>query len=319
MNKSDEELNNFGKRIFSGLRQVNPPDPATIAEERAKFLVQAENLRSNVSAVITADMHDKTKPRVNKFRWKQPVPLFRALIAVMVVVILLAGSSATVFASQNSLPGDPLYAIKSIGEDLRITMARSPQTKLDLTLTYTNRRISEISSLVSNGEELPTQTYERYQQELEHALDLAVQMNDQQMHAALIQIKNRAENQGMTMEELLASLPEQASPAIIRLQERLQEQVMLSSIGESDPQAFRNEIRERQQIRQSMKHSTGSDQPKEVPGLNKKTPEPGQDNNGTEMDVPTQMPGHNGQGNDQDQTMPGNGNHGAGPTHSPNP
>jgi hypothetical protein len=319
MNHSDEELNKFGKRILSPLSQVDPLDPASIAQERAKFLAQVQHLRTDLPVVINNETEKQSNREDRIYLRKQRMPLFRALIAVLVVVILLAGSSATVFAAQNSLPGEPLYAIKSLSEDVRLTMALNPQTKLDLTLTYTNRRAEEISSLVANGEELPTQTSARYQLELEQALDLAAQMNDQQMQVALIQIKNRAEKQGMTMEELLANLPEQASPAILRLQERLQEQVMLSSFGESDPQAFRNEIRERQKIRQSLKHSTEPEQTEEIPLIADNTPMPGQDNNGNEMGQPTQMPGHNGQGNGQDESLPGNGNHGPGPTHSPKP
>jgi hypothetical protein len=319
MNHSDEELNKFGKRILSPLSQVDPLDPASIAQERAKFLVQVEHLRTDLPLVINNETEKQSNREDRIYLRKQRMPLFRALIAVLVVVILLAGSSATVFAAQNSLPGEPLYAIKSLSEDVRFAVALNPQTKLDLTLTYTNRRAEEISSLVANGEELPAQTSNRYQLELEQALDLAAQMNDQQMQAALIQIRNGAEKQGMTMQELLAKLPEQASPAILRLQERLQEQVILSSFGESDPQAFRNEIRERQKIRQSLKHSTEPEQTEEIPLIADNTPMPGQDNDGIEMGQPTQIPGHNGQGNSQDETLPGNGNHGPGPTHSPKP
>jgi hypothetical protein len=319
MNHSDEELNKFGKRILSPLSQVDPLDPASIAQERAKFLAQVQHLRTDLPVVINNETEKQSNREDRIYLRKPRMPLFRALIAVLVVVILLAGSSATVFAAQNSLPGEPLYAIKSLSEDVRFAVALNPQTKLDLTLTYTNRRAEEISSLVANGEELPAQTSNRYQLELEQALDLAAQMNDQQMQAALIQIRNGAEKQGMTMEELLVKLPEQASPAILRLQERLQEQVMLSSFGESDPQAFRNEIRERQKIRQSIRHSTEPEQTEEIPLIADNTPMPGQDNNGSEMIQPSQMPGHNGQDNSQDESLPGNSNHGPGPTHTPKP
>lgn len=319
MSESEEELNKLGKRVLSSLRSVDPLDPSIAAEERAKFLLQAEQMRSDALHIITGDKHKKAEHRINIFRRDLPIPLFRAVIVVMVVLFLLIGSSVTVFAAQSSLPGDPLYAIKSFSEDVRLTMALTPQSKLDLTLTYTNQRMSEINNLSSIGKELPVAITERYQQELERALELAAQMNDQQMQTALVQIKNMAEKQGMTMEELLAGLPEQASPAIIRLRERLQEQVMLSSFGESDPQAFRNEMRERHQIQQEMKHSSNSDSTEESPMTGQNTSMPGQEDNSTEMTQPTQMPGHKGPSNDQQQTMPGNGNHGPVATHTPKP
>jgi hypothetical protein len=320
MSKSDEDLNKFGRRILAPLRSVDPLDPKIAAEERAKFLLQGENHRKGFIATGTYTVSKKSDRRLNKLPGKQPFPLFKTLIAVIMVVIFLVGSSITVYAAQSSLPGEPLYTIKSISEDVRLSMAFSPKAKLDLTLTYTSRRVSEISNLVSEGEVMPVQTSERYQQELENVLELAAQMDDQQMKVALGKIKNMAENQGMTIEELLASLPEQASPAIIRLRERLQEQVMLSSFGESDPQAFRNEIRERQRTRQGLKHTLEPGQTELTPVMNSKTPIPEQGENGSESGMETaEMPGHNGSGNGQGQATQENGKHGPNATHTPKP
>ncbi|MFZ2096046.1 MAG: DUF5667 domain-containing protein [Anaerolineales bacterium] len=325
MSESNEDLNKFGKRILSPLRQVDPLDPKIAAEERAKFLLQGENLRKDLSSKHTDVTSTKVVSKPNTLRGKQPLPLFKALIAVILVAIILVGSSITVYAAQSSLPGEPLYTIKSISEDVRLSMALSAKAKLDLTLTYTNRRVSEISSLISEGQALPDQTSDRYQQELEHALELAAQMEDQQMQVSLGEIKKVAENQGMTMAKLLASLPEQASPAIIRLRERLQEQVMLSSFGETDPQAFRNEIRQRQQNRQGSKHTSEPEQTGSTPVISPNAPMPEQEQNGNGKDrnQPTEMPGHDGQGNGpengQGQSTTGSGKHGPDATHTPKP
>jgi hypothetical protein len=325
MSESNEDLNKFGKRILSPLRQVDPLDPKIAAEERAKFILQGENLRKDLSSKHTDVTSTKAVSEPNTLRGKQPLPLFKALIAVILVAIILVGSSITVYAAQSSLPGEPLYTIKSISEDVRLSMAFSTKAKLDLTLTYTNRRVSEISSLVSEGQDLPDQTSDRYQQELEHALELAAQMDDQQMQVSLGEIKKVAENQGMTMAKLLASVPEQASPAIIRLRERLQEQVMLSSFGETDPQAFRNEIRQRQQIRQGSKHTSEPEQTESTPVISPNAPMPEQEQNGNGKDrnQPTEMPGHEGQGNGpengQGQSTTGSSKHGSDATHTPKP
>jgi hypothetical protein len=321
MSKTDEDLNKYGKRILSPLRQVEPLDPKVAAEERVRFLLQGESLRKDLSSSHTDASSSKADRRLNTLRSKQPLPLFKALIAAILVAILLLGSSFTVFAAQNSLPGEPLYTLKSISEDIRLSMAFSAETKLDLTLSFTNRRVNEISGLFSEGQALPVQTSDRYQQELEHVLELAAKMDDQQMQVALGKIKKVAENQGMTMEELLASLPEQASPAIIHLQERLQEQVMLSSFGVSDPQAFRNQISVRKQMRQGLKITSEPEQAESTQGISSNTPmpEPGDNGKGNDMNQPTEMQGHKGPGNGQGQSSPADGKHGPDASRTPKP
>ena len=239
------------------------------------------------------------------------------MTAALIVLVILAGSSFSVYAAQSSLPGEPLYSVKSWVEDIRLSLTTSPQEKLDLILYYTNRRTGEISQLATSGKILTDQAYERYQGELDSVLQLAADMNDTQMQDALGQIKKQAERQGMTLEELVSTLPAQAEPAIVHLQERLREQVNLSTFGEQDPKAFRQEIRARHQGH---------------PGISKKTPDSGesypvatenpvmpqsdsgQDDNGNGKLKSTESPGHGNTGSEGNNSSPGNGKHTPQPT-----
>ncbi len=246
----------------------------------------------------------------------------KSLVALlMVFVFILVGSSVTVYASQNSLPGQPLYAIKSWSEDVRLAMTSSPNAKLSLTLYYTNRRLEEISNLVAGGKAINAQTADRFQKELDDALQLATQLGDTQMQVALGEIKSHAQKQGITMKELISKLPPQAEPAVIKLQERLNEQVQLSDVGETDPKEFRIQLRERLQDLQRNKHGPEVDQPQSTSDEISITPIPKHDgdNNGNEMNQPTKDPEHGGPGKGQGQSTPGNGNHGQNPTHTPKP
>ncbi len=312
MTSTDQEFDEYGKRILAPLRQAPGMDPMVSAEAKKQFILQGESLRQGLNLRPGArDKQIKPEP-TNIFGMFQRKPILKALAAIIIaVVIILSGSTITVAAAQSSLPGDPLYSVKSWSEEVRLSLAFSTKTKLNLTLDYTNRRVDEIQSLLAGGKAVNDQTSDRFQQELDSALQLAARLDDSQIQFALGQIKKHAENQGMTIEELMILLPSQAEPAIIRLQERLNEQVQLSSFGESDPEAFRAQMRERQQIHKELKDSTKTEPAESgMPGITvTPMPEKNDNNNGNNTHQPTDMPGQGNPGNGKSQNTPGNGNH----------
>jgi hypothetical protein len=322
MTRATNDLDEFGKRTLAPLQPTPPMDSQAAMEARSKFLLEGENLRQALILQSGSEEIHKLNEKHNLVWLLQHKPLMKALVAIVLAfVIILVGSTATVFASQNSLPGQVLYPVKSWSEDIRLSMTTSADTKLNLTLIFTNRRMEEISTLLADGKGVSDQTAERFANELENALQLAAQLDDTQIQHALVEIKSHAEHQGMTMQELIVKLPPQAEPAVVKLQQRLNEQVQLSNIGEIDPKEFRLQVHARFQKQHGPKHSTESESTLSTPDTSSVTPVPRQDGNnqGEDMSEPTKVPGHDDQGNGQGQSTPGNGNHGQNPTHTPKP
>ncbi len=319
MTRTDQEFDEYGKRVLAPLRPVPSKDPHVTIEAKKQYLLHGENLRQGLSSQPVG-IDKRQQPGVfGKF---QSRPMMKALMAVLLaVLVVLSVSSITAYAAQSSLPGEPLYAIKSLSEDVRLSMTFSTKSKLDLTLDYTNRRMDEISSLLAKGKPLNDQTSDRFQRELENVLQLAAQLDDIQIQNALWQIRSHAENQGMTIEELINKLPPQAEPAIVHLQARLTEQVQLSTFGETDPKAFRVQIRERHQKQNNPKHSSDTDKTASTPSGLTGTPMPEQNDNdnGNKMHQPTEVPGQVNPGNGKGQSTPGNGNHGPSESSTPKP
>lgn len=310
MTRTEDELDKFGKRILDPLRDAPSMDLPTIAHEKSRFLSKAEELRQDLTSSTTATQQGWRWNIISFFQLRPTSALVKAMVATLIVLVILVGSSFTVYAAQSSLPGETLYTVKAWSEDIRLSMTTTTQAKLDLILTYTNRRADEINRLAVIGKTLPEQTSIRYQGELDSALLLAAEMNDEQMQNALGKIKRQAEKQGMTLEELITNLPAQAEPAIVHLQERLQEQINLSTFGEEDPQAFRLQVRARQHG-----HSGTF---KKTPGSNSSTPTateasgtliPGNDENENGKPKTTQVPGHGNQGTGEGNPSQGNGKH----------
>lgn len=317
MKKTEDE---FGKRILAPLQPTPSLDPKIVAEERNKYLLQVESIRQGF--IPGSDMDDArvAEDVFSVHRRKQHYTLLRGLAAVLCALIILVGSSLTVYAAQDSLPGESLYTLKAISEDIRLSVTHSQQARLDITLDYTNRRVDEISQLLAAGKSMPMQASERFQGELEGALLLASQMEDTRMVNALEKIKSHAENQGMTIEQLINQLPEQADPAILRLQARLYEQVELSMIGEHDPRTFRLAMRERQNGNsQKHKSTPASHDRSSTPSSASTTPfttDEGENHNNRH---PTQSPEHEESSPGEGNPNPGNGNHNPDPSRTPKP
>jgi hypothetical protein len=331
MTSADDE---YGKRVLAPLEAAPPIDPQIAASEKARFLIQGDELR--VGYVPRTGSVDRQRDHGISTRLlrKPNLSLLKGLVAALIVLIILIGSSLTVYAAQDRLPGESLYPLKVISEDIRLSLTHSPQAKLDMTLNFTNRRVDEITQCLETGNPLPVLASDRLQGELESALQLAAQMEDKQMQNALSEIKGHAESQGMTIEELITQLPEQAEPAMVHLQERLREQVTLSTIGENDPQTYRLEVRERQRRHSGIHNPTSTNNDNaSTPAGSSSTPLPteaGEDlENG--MEQPTLPHGHgetnpgqdnpnSGNGNHgPDNPNPGNGNHGPNQSHTPKP
>jgi hypothetical protein len=317
MTKADDE---FGKQILSPLKSTPPIDPQVAAGEKTRFLILAENLRKGFitnNRVLEKEQKVGLPSMLGRIQ-----PMLRGLVAILIALIVLLGSSLTVYAAQSSLPGEALYPVKSLSENIHLSLTRSPHARLELILKFSQRRVGEISQLLAKGESIPSQVSESFQDELENALQIAMQMDDIQMLKALEKIKGQAESQGRSIDKLFAHLTEQNEPALVRLQERLREQVMLSEFGESDPQNFRNEIRERQHRRDEARKSTPNHfDTVTTPKGSSITPLPSQagdvreDANSQPTQAPDQDNGAPGQGNPD----PGNGNHGPDPSRTPKP
>jgi len=334
MSRAENELDEFGKRALAPLRSASPIDLAKAGQIKSQFLAQAESFRQDLATQLNPE-HGGDARRISGFPWLvHPSPLLKAAFAVLIaLVIVLASSGITVFAAQDSLPGDRLYPLKTWSENLRYSLTFSTQSRLNLTLDYTNSRVNEISSLVAQGRIVSDQTSDQYQQELNNALELAAQMNDTQLESALQQIMSHAGKQEMIVQRLIGQLPPQAQPAMRLLQERLQAQLQLSALGKADPKTFRMEIQERLQRQNGPGGSPGNQQPGIGPGFPNGTPAPNEgdstgdgyksgqstqmpqnDGDGNKFGQPTEGPGDGGDGNKYGQPngMPGNGGSGNG-------
>lgn len=78
----------------------------------------------------------------------------RVAVSVLMAVILLSMlAGGTVYAAQDSLPGEVLYSVKRVSEDARLLIARDSVAKVDLSMEFAQIRLEEMSRLVNESQE----------------------------------------------------------------------------------------------------------------------------------------------------------------------
>lgn len=285
----NEELDPKLIQAINRLNKTPERDPQMEARGRANFLNQATSMISTVSRQ-TDQRHNGW---FNLFQRKEHIPIMNTLIAIVVTLtFLFGGTGATVYASQGSLPGQILYPVKTIGEDTLMVMSTSTQTRLKYLLNFTDRRIQEISGLLSNGQTLPESLVIRLRSQLEQALQLAAHADPSLGTKLLEQVRLRAQTQEQLMTMLMTRMPESDQLLMQQVMLRIQEQVRLCLLGESDLPGLMILLRQQDQNRMNQGSQTLQ------PGTGNQTANPMMNGSGTPM------PFGNGNGSGSEGMLP---------------
>lgn len=122
--------------------------------------------------------------------------MFSTLISIFLIIsTLLGGSGITVAAAQSSQPGDLLYPLKILSEDVYYQLTSGDQTHLNLMLDYTERRMAEIEQLLQNGQLPGDEVLLRLLMHIQTALELAARQTPEEASQLLEQIRTRLEEQ----------------------------------------------------------------------------------------------------------------------------
>jgi len=133
-------MDDFLVRKLNSLKKIEP-DASWLQSQRSFLLSEIskhENQKSKPSLVL---------PLFNFNVLKILKPNF----AIALAIIILVSSFGTVGAigiSQNSLPGDFLYPVKTAFEKTQLTFATSEESKTKLSIKFANQRIDEFTQLI---------------------------------------------------------------------------------------------------------------------------------------------------------------------------
>jgi hypothetical protein len=127
-----------------------------VAARKAAAVEPTPEYRVRARAQLQAALREKaankaaaTAARKLSFSWNwQP----RWAVALTAAVVVLLGGSGTVLAANNSMPGQPLYAVKLASEKVQLAITTSATAKAEVYAGLAERRVNEIVYLAANGE-----------------------------------------------------------------------------------------------------------------------------------------------------------------------
>lgn len=255
-NEKYEGLEPDLKARFELLEKVPERSLENTIEGRALFLAQARALWTEKLPVspVSVTLPLRLKGWIDNFQKKFHKPIFirkerysmlATLTTLLVTLgILFGGAGATVYAAQDSLPNEVLYELKVISEDLRLNLTRDPDEQLNLALEYTNERMQEMASLWNDGEPIPPQTATRYQEQLNYALQLATQFDNDDMIQAAQKIRSTLEQQERVMTKLMTNAPEMVDPVLNQMRELIRERIRMVDLGLEEPLTLRQQLQQ---------------------------------------------------------------------------
>ena len=141
-----DELRPLLEVSVSTIRAAEKVQPALSAKQR--------NFQRFSQAISDAERRKRERtPWWRSWKSGRFAPLARpALVGFMAVVIMLTGVGATTAAASNSVPGEPLYWVKTTRESVEGRLPRSDEGRANYEAKLAQARGDEINKLIQRGE-----------------------------------------------------------------------------------------------------------------------------------------------------------------------
>ena len=231
-NENNRKLNNQLKN----LQEVPARDLQQSHIGKEKFLSQAKNIQPLRNPVRAS------RTRVGVPLRKSWVPQLAAILAVA-LLFALSSIGGTVYAAQGSLPDDFLYPLKILTEDIQIGLESNPEERLDLYVSFANRRLEEIEAQFLAGEKISPNALARLEKLSKKMLQQAAQMGEQGLENALRQVQGALELQNQLMTKLQKQTPGPGEQGLVKAQEKINSRLQLVENGLLEPQGFQEQMR----------------------------------------------------------------------------
>ena len=167
MNKLEDEI----KQKLEKLDAIPERNPLRVQSAKKNFLSEMHQLAGETTVSVP------TKSWWNQLNIKKETFSMK-LITIATILSLLLGGGITAVAAQDSLPGDLLYPVKTLVEDIELGLATDPETEFDIALKHAFTRFEEIHQLIDEGEVVGEAYLLAYKEEFQRVLKYGVNTED---------------------------------------------------------------------------------------------------------------------------------------------
>jgi hypothetical protein len=247
-----DELDPKLRQQLQQLKDVPEREPGPAATNRAKYMAMARRMaverraaiqagqRTAVSATPFLRLKEWIGSIIYPFHRKERFSMVSVLATIAIVLgLVFGGAGATVYAAQDSQPGEALYNVKTFSEDVRLELTTDPQAKFQLALALANQRALEIGTLIQEGELVPPVIATRLQEHMQLAFNLAAGMDDESVQtASLLELKRQILDQDRVMGQTRSNAPGDTDPVLEQLRWQNQNQLKVVEAGLENPLQF---------------------------------------------------------------------------------
>jgi len=146
--------------------------------------------------------------------------LKRMAVVVPLMIVVLASVAGTVYAAQDSLPGDTLYPVKLSTEQIRRVLTIDDSAGTELELKFAGIRLKEIEAVADKRPDEIGVAITGYERNLNMAIERAKHAKDSEVSASMLETVTLAISGHLsTLDGLEDSVPEPAKDAIWNAEE----------------------------------------------------------------------------------------------------
>lgn len=275
-----KDINTIQSKIKS-LDDIPPRNPEKAHLGKVNFIRQAKIQKDSVTnpSMTRLSVWDRiTQQKETK--------MIKIAGLVMIVALLFSGTGASVAAAQTSLPGDLLYPVKILSEEIRADLTADNQSQFNLAMKFTQRRFDEIHTILEEEGTPSEEVMAAYQNQIKHNLELALELDEPE--EAIVEFQGMLQNQNQIMLQFKHN--EVVEPYQFQMQNMMQYHLNIIEEGVQNLQMLQGELQQQYQFGETMEPFQHQQQSQYEDGLGDQNKNYGSDetngNNGQENHGP---------------------------------
>lgn len=219
------------------LRNVPPLSASDVALRRSQFLSAARAIaRQPEPARRFQRVMGWILPSSGQERSVWIPALVRVAVILLTVLGTLGGAAAM---AQSSLPGSPVYGLKLVIEDARLSLTADPSQRVILNLAFTAERTREIQRVAVTDRTISPKVQQRLNANLDAALQSADAASDDVAPRLLEQIRMTVQVQERSLAQAQLHAPEGAQMPLQLAQQAMARARVQAEQALSDPSRLR--------------------------------------------------------------------------------
>lgn len=233
-----EDLEHSLKKLYSEV----PSPSAELVTGRERMLAEATRLRGQV---VRLPLSAEETRRPERRRRMNLMLAYKVLAVVMAAVVAITGAGGGVVLAAGSLPGDLLYPVKLISEDVRFALALQPADRAELAMAFVGERVHEMETLANQGEVVPDTVLRRMTRQTEQVMAEIAQARPEEVPALLERVMERSREHQQVLEQAGTGAREEIQTRLRQASQIMERVHQSNGDALNDPTRFQQEYQHR--------------------------------------------------------------------------